>query len=103
MPFILELCACPQKINADADRAMLAYYFRRQEEHKVVYKPVHTASALLHLCMPSLCAITFLLHSWLNTLAPDSSNQRADSIRRLWRLHRSEVVQKVSHGQTLLL
>ena len=31
----LEICCCLQIIDADADRAMLAYYFRRQEEHKV--------------------------------------------------------------------
>ena len=38
MPLILHICCRLQIIDADTDRAMLAYYFKRQEEHKVVCK-----------------------------------------------------------------
>ena len=37
MSRFFESRGCLQIIGADADRAMLAYYSRRQEEHKVVY------------------------------------------------------------------
>ena len=58
MPFILQICSCPQIIDADADKAMLAYYFRRQEEHKVVCKIACSAPG----SAASVYAITVCTH-----------------------------------------